>query len=433
MKLQKITVKRLFDLYTYDINLDEEERLIILTGPNGYGKTTILSIINCLYKKNFYYFSTLVFSEIILSFNKGYRITIKKESKESENSDNQTTDVSNVVFELYMNEKKISILNFDKNIFFEKMSNRYRKMGDDMWEDRYSDSCYSTMELFNNNPDLLENGTCNEGSGEILLFLNSLNTCFIKEKRLSETYYITKDLSRKGKKRFNISIQKAADELSDVINQSRLMSLKSAQELESSFPERLLKTTHVLSEKEYKEKLLLLQQKLTLLRGYGLSDMYLSDTEYTHDDNKRILTVYLNDAEKKTLYFDDLLSQIQLFVQIINKKQFASKTLYINEDKGFGFKSIHGKELKLDLLSSGEQHEVIMIYDLLFHAQPNTLVLVDEPEISLHVAWQQAFVKDMMEIAKMRKLDLIIATHSPQIIGGNWDLCVDLYEINNIN
>lgn len=211
------------------------------------------------------------------------------------------------------------------------------------------------------------------------------------------------------------------------------MSLKSAQELESSFPERLLKTTHVLSEKEYKEKLLLLQQKLTLLRGYGLSDMYLSDTEYTHDDNKRILTVYLNDAEKKTLYFDDLLSQIQLFVQIINKKQFASKTLYVNEDKGFGFKSIHGKELKLDLLSSGEQHEVIMIYDLLFHAQPNTLVLVDEPEISLHVAWQQAFVKDMMEIAKMRKLDLIIATHSPQIIGGNWDLCVDLYEINNIN
>jgi len=44
--------------------------------------------------------------------------------------------------------------------------------------------------------------------------------------------------------------------------------------------------------------------------------------------------------------------------------------------------------LKLTDLSSGEQQEVVMLYELLFCVQPGTLVLIDEPELSLHVVWQ---------------------------------------------
>jgi len=77
-------------------------------------------------------------------------------------------------------------------------------------------------------------------------------------------------------------------------------------------------------------------------------------------------------------------------------------------------------------LSSGEQHEVVLLFELLFKAKENSLVLIDEPEISLHVVWQKEFLNDIQEIIELQKIDVIIATHSPQIINDSWDLTVDL-------
>ena len=79
-------------------------------------------------------------------------------------------------------------------------------------------------------------------------------------------------------------------------------------------------------------------------------------------------------------------------------------------------------------LSSGEQHQVVLLYELIFKTEKNVLVLIDEPEISLHVAWQKEFLKDLQEIIKIQAMPVVIATHSPQIIDGNWDLTVDLEE-----
>jgi len=58
------------------------------------------------------------------------------------------------------------------------------------------------------------------------------------------------------------------------------------------------------------------------------------------------------------------------------------------------------------------------------------ILLIDEPEISLHVIWQEEFMADLEEIAKVRKQQMIIATHSPQIIGNRWKHCYDLTECN---
>ncbi len=82
--------------------------------------------------------------------------------------------------------------------------------------------------------------------------------------------------------------------------------------------------------------------------------------------------------------------------------------------------------MNLKDLSSGEQHEVVLLYELIFKAKPNTTVLIDEPEISLHITWQNDFLKDLMQIIKLQSIQVIIATHSPQIINENWDLTVNL-------
>ncbi|MEC4867623.1 MAG: AAA family ATPase, partial [Jaaginema sp. PMC 1078.18] len=101
-------------------------------------------------------------------------------------------------------------------------------------------------------------------------------------------------------------------------------------------------------------------------------------------------------------------------------------------EKGFVFSTrynnslTNSKQLLPTELSSGEQHELVLLYELLFKVEPNSLVLIDEPELSLHVGWQVQFLKDLQEIVKLANLDILMATHSPDIIQDRWDLTVEL-------
>ena len=90
--------------------------------------------------------------------------------------------------------------------------------------------------------------------------------------------------------------------------------------------------------------------------------------------------------------------------------------------------STHGhiQQLSVNALSSGEQHQLVLAYDLLFRTQPNTLVLLDEPELSLHVEWQERFLVDLKAVIDLVGFDALLATHSPYIINGHNELTVGL-------
>ena len=42
-----IKIDSLYNMYSYNIVFDKDPNILILTGPNGFGKTTILQIIHC--------------------------------------------------------------------------------------------------------------------------------------------------------------------------------------------------------------------------------------------------------------------------------------------------------------------------------------------------------------------------------------------------
>jgi predicted ATP-binding protein involved in virulence len=98
----------------------------------------------------------------------------------------------------------------------------------------------------------------------------------------------------------------------------------------------------------------------------------------------------------------------------------------ISKKDGFSFTGSGDKQIPLENLSSGEQHELVLFYELLFKVDQNSLVLLDEPELSLHIVWQQQFLRDLEEITKLTGFDILMATHSPQIIYDRWDLTVEL-------
>lgn len=139
-----------------------------------------------------------------------------------------------------------------------------------------------------------------------------------------------------------------------------------------------------------------------------------------------MLWTYLEDTEKKLATFAQLLDRVRLMRDIVNSR-FLFKELQIDRGRGFKFVTESGDELGADSLSSGEQHELVLLYDLLFNVDAGSTVLIDEPEISLHISWQQKFLDDIVQIADVADLRFVIATHSPQIVNKWWDRTESLF------
>jgi predicted ATP-binding protein involved in virulence len=236
--------------------------------------------------------------------------------------------------------------------------------------------------------------------------------------------------TRKPETSFIYTIHNLAKDLKNHIAAKQAEAFQIGQKLDNSFPKRILEPISKLTQEEFDK----LAQELTLkqrqLQEYGVT---ISTAEIPKFDNEKsdVLSVYLEDSKKKIAVFDDLLAKINLFVSTLNNKQFANKTIKINGNIGFFVMTREGKTIDLSLLSSGEQQEIVLLYELLFKTNPGTLVFIDEPEISLHVMWQKEFVKDLLEIAKLKNISFCLATHSPQIINGRWDLVTDLYTLAN--
>lgn len=80
---------------------------------------------------------------------------------------------------------------------------------------------------------------------------------------------------------------------------------------------------------------------------------------------------------------------------------------------------------ELDHMSSGERQILILFTFLAFVAQGEGIFIVDEPELSLHPKWQSEFLDAFLKI-KPAKTELILATHSPDIVGKHKQSCVVL-------
>jgi predicted ATP-binding protein involved in virulence len=132
------------------------------------------------------------------------------------------------------------------------------------------------------------------------------------------------------------------------------------------------------------------------------------------------LEIYVKDASQKLDVFNSLLSRVDLFKELIERR-FLDKTLRIDRESGFKIISKTGRDVPLDRLSSGEQHQLILVFDLLFDVKEDSLILIDEPELSLHVAWQKTFIESLTRIISLNAFDVLLATHSPAVVARHFE------------
>jgi hypothetical protein len=226
-----------------------------------------------------------------------------------------------------------------------------------------------------------------------------------------------------------------AGQLSETMRDTFLEYARLSQQLDRTFVVRLLtgdftRRSEPLPEKSLKGKIDDLNEKRRRLAEAGLltsDDQELPQPQSPPGYYEDIISAYLQDVENKLKVFDRLLAKIELLARII-RDRLQFKTIAFQQNDGFTFRTAGGNLLTPDILSSGEQHIIIQVYDLLFSDKADSLILVDEPEISLHVAWQLSFLEVLHQITELVPHDIVLATHSPQIIGERWDLTVELQE-----
>ena len=77
-----------------------------------------------------------------------------------------------------------------------------------------------------------------------------------------------------------------------------------------------------------------------------------------------------------------------------------------------------GEHLNLKLLSSGEKQLLIILMTVLLEDGDHTVLFMDEPEVSLHIEWQQRLLDTILRLNP--NVQIILTTHSPAIIMNGW-------------
>ena len=91
-----------------------------------------------------------------------------------------------------------------------------------------------------------------------------------------------------------------------------------------------------------------------------------------------------------------------------------------------------GEELLPYKLSSGEKQMLVILLTVLVQDNQPCILMMDEPEISLHIEWQQRVIEIIREMNPHAQI--ILTTHSPAMIMGGWmDAVTEVTDITIVN
>ena len=95
--------------------------------------------------------------------------------------------------------------------------------------------------------------------------------------------------------------------------------------------------------------------------------------------------------------------------------------LYVKQDDSPSKEKGEEEQLQLRMLSSGEKQIVSLFSHIYLSGDKNYFVIIDEPELSLSVPWQERFLPDIINTE--RCTGMIAVTHSPFI----WENALEPY------
>lgn len=160
-------------------------------------------------------------------------------------------------------------------------------------------------------------------------------------------------------------------------------------------------------------------------RGFRpLLDISLPPAEMT-DDELRQLDTFLRARATQSELDHEFEEQLQAFEEMLNESLLRLR-IAVHRDRLQVTHTETDQSLGPESLSSGEQHQLLLGFRTMFEAPEGSMVLIDEPELSMHLDWQVALPARLEKIGRLRSLTFLLATHSPSIVNDRFEAMTPL-------
>ena len=142
--------------------------------------------------------------------------------------------------------------------------------------------------------------------------------------------------------------------------------------------------------------------------------------ELKESQTEALLNIF--DAEQKAMLIayepiKKYLDTLEKFLSESGKKLwFSDESLQLSFYISSAGEKAEGPGRNLKDLSSGERQILIVLTYLAFLSGPNSIFIIDEPELSLHLRWQ-GYLIDALKNLRPSGSQILIATHAPEIAG----------------
>ena len=107
-----------------------------------------------------------------------------------------------------------------------------------------------------------------------------------------------------------------------------------------------------------------------------------------------------------------------LFENLVNEAFKETGKVIDNEADKLRFIMDGKYSISADKLSSGEKQLLIILLTVLLEDGQEYIMMMDEPEISLHISWQYELLNWILELNP--NVQLVLTTHSPSIFSDGW-------------
>lgn len=371
--ISKIIVEKLFDLYSYEIDLSADKNISILIGPNGCGKTTILKIVRFMLSGNgsIKEIINIPFKSITCELTNGRKVKLKS----FKNKINASVDNKKIAV-FYKDEKA-----YNKDTKFYSLYEAHEEEIRKYYED-FRDVMDKLTSLTKNKKIISRN--------DFPDYMELIN----KWKKMKGQY-------QRGEHTTNFVI-------------SRIMFVVLLKKYDCYFDtefisaQRLFRKVsntkdNILEVHKYRDNVFVIKKDFKFFMRQAVF-------KYTREEIEK----KINKDQMKMILFQKIINERFKITQKQLQYRVGEMYLTIGEGKD-------KKEIPFDVLSSGEKNDFIMFYNLIFTCE-NSKIFIDEPEISLHIDWQERYIDDLITICKMNNIQALVATHSPCIINEHTDL-----------
>ncbi len=413
MQLQAFSISRLFDQYDHKISFpikgegDPTPSLVILHGPNGIGKTTILRMIDGILKLDFNPFRSVPFTKACLSFSDGKSIIVRaiknnsaqlkylrveflgdaidlapRRSGPLREADSSKTEKFRQRFFIYASPITFDLINtqrFRDEIIEDETEPEDPQL--ELWEESYQ-----LKMARGKNPELLRRKIRPKRylAGRVKKFIGEAQVDFSHFFATTEPDLFTKIIDGiVGVGTYNFEPKELLARLLAVERRDKVAE-RFGLAVEKWDRQRITKTLKTL------------KQDVMGKQALAVISAYVEFLE-SRSSERALIT------ERLTTFEDTVKDFIQ------------NKQIRIDPIMGIVINIGRGKRLNEQQLSSGEYHLLYLLVSAMVTKRRGTVIAIDEPEMSMHIAWQRNLVAAILKCASMAHPQLLLATHSPDI------------------